>query len=77
MSDSTWPDKRYDLIWITCDASGPDVAAVMDSVRLWVRRVKDMGSRIVIFGVGGMNFKHTAVKEITDSGLLHLSKHRV
>ena len=62
MSSRTWPDKRYDLYWITCDTISHDVAAVLDSLPLWASRVKDMGSRIVIFGVGGPAYQRPAVK---------------
>ena len=77
MSTSTWPGRRYDLIWLTLDTNKTDIVAVIDVLPNWVDRVKMDGTRIVIFGVNGPHWRRPAVQQLIDTNILHYSKHRV
>jgi len=76
LSNGTFPSKDYCMIWITCDTAREEVHAILDSFLSWAANIKTTGTRIVIFGRQGPQYKRPAVQALVDNRVLHISKHR-
>ena len=74
-SNGASPSKDYCMIWIICDAARGEVHAILSSLPSWAANIKATGTRIVIFGRQGPQYKRPAVQVLVDNRVLHISKH--